>query len=422
MRVIPAPHRRSYAVGIALALVLASVTACADNSRSSKTDDSLGTVSSAQAVADAPAGTFAGKKATGAAVKVGLINNEGGASVSQPEGRIAATAAVAYANANLGGLGGHPIQLVVCKQKEEPASAADCANQMVESDVVAVVVADTAYGAVMAPIIHRAKIPYVSYNAASAVELTAKDYGYAWTGGFPGNLKGMARYAKQQKMTDVTMFALDVPAVTTGAKSIGIPAFAAQGVKLNVVPVPPGTPDATPQVSAGLKTNPQAIAEIGDATFCTAILKAMTALGSKAQKFVIQSCYAPAVFKATGAALDGAKLFSTGDGVTDDPEAKVYRAIMAKYAPGAQTTGAAVPAYQSMMGLLRTAAAVTGEVTPASVNAAIRAAKAVPLPAGHGGTMTCDGTAMPGFPAVCANSSVVATIEGSKVTDSQLLK
>ena len=422
MRALPAPHRRSYAVGIALALVLASATACADNSRSSKADDNLNTVSSSRAIADAPAGTFVDKKATGTAVKVGLINNEGGASVSQPEGRIAASAAVAYANANLGGLGGHPIELVVCKQKEEPASAAGCANQMVESSVVAVVVTDTGFGSVMAPIIQKAKIAYVSYNAASAAELTAKDFSYAWTGGFPGDLNGMAQYAKQQKMTDVTLFALDVPAVTTGAKAIGIPAFAAQGVKLNVVPVPPGTPDATPQVSAGLKTNPQAIVEVGDATFCTAILKAMTALGSKAQKFVIQSCYAPAVFKAAGAALNGAKLFSTGDGVTDDVEAKIYRAIMAKYAPGAQTTGAAVPGYQSMMGLIRAAASVTGDVTPVSVNAAIRTAKDVSIPAGHGGTMTCDGSALPGFPAVCSGSSVVATIQGTKVVDSQLIK
>ena len=421
MRVIAASHRRRYAAVIALALVLVSATACADSSKSSKADDNLSTVSSSQAVADAPAGTFAGKKATGTAVKVGLINNEGGAAISQPEGRIAATAAVTYANANLGGLGGHPIELVICKEKEEPASAADCANQMVESGVVAVVVADTGYGAVMAPIIHKAKIAYVSYNAASAAELTAKDYGYAWTGGFPGDLNGMAQYAKKQKMTNVTLFALDVPAVTTGAKAIGVPAFAAQGVKLTVVPVPPGTPDATPQVSAGLKTNPQAIVEIGDATFCTSILKSMTALGSKAQKFIIQSCYAPSVFKAAGAALDGAKLFSTGDGATDDPEAKAYRAILAKYAPGAQTTGSAVPGYQSMMGLIRAAAAVTGDITPASVDTAIRAAKDVPIPAGHGGTMTCDGTALPGFPAVCSGSSVVATIKGTKVVDSQLL-
>ncbi|MFG1923366.1 ABC transporter substrate-binding protein [Cryptosporangium sp. NPDC048952] len=414
MRVIPA--------AVALALVLATATACADKSRSSTSDNDLSTGSTSQAIADAPDGTFAGKKASGSPVKIGLINNENGASVSQPEGRVAATAVVEYANANLGGLGGHPIDLIICKQKEEPASAADCANQMVEKGVAAVVVSDTGFGSVMAPIIQKAKIPYVSYNAASGAELSAKDYGYAWTGGFPGDLNGMAQYAKQKNMKDVTMFAFDVPAVTTGAKAIGIPAFAKQGVKLTVVSVPPGTPDATPQVSAGLKTNPQAIAEIGDATFCTSILKAMTALGSKAEKWIIQSCYDPTVFKAVGPALDGAKMFSTGDGVTDDPEAKIYRAIMAKYAPGAQTTGAAVPGYQSMMGLIRGASAVTGDVTAASINQAIRAAKNVPVPAGHGGTMTCDGTALPSFPSVCSGSSVVSTIQGTKVVDSSLLR
>ncbi|MFF0815719.1 hypothetical protein ACFYVR_11295 [Rhodococcus sp. NPDC003318] len=49
-----------------------------------------------------PADSFPGKATTGDPVKIGLINNEGGQAVSQPENREAAEAAVAYANDELG--------------------------------------------------------------------------------------------------------------------------------------------------------------------------------------------------------------------------------------------------------------------------------------------------------------------------------
>ena len=419
----PIQTRHGYAIALAVVLLLLGTTACADNSKDKTgSGDTSSVGSTAQAIAAAPTGTFPGTKAAGAPVKIGLINPEGGASVSQPESREAAEAVVRYANENLGGLGGRPISLVICKSKEDSAAAADCANQMVESGVAAVVVTSTAQGAVMAPIIQKAKIPYGSYNGASATELTAKDYSYAWTGGFPSHLAGMAKYAREQKMTNVTMYVLNVPAVTNGAKAMGAPAFKAAGVTLDIVPIPPGTPDASPQVSAGLKKNPQAVAMIGDGTFCTSVLKALTTLGSKAEKMVIQSCNDPAVFQATGDALEGAKVFSTGDGVSDDPQARIYRAVMAKYAPGTALSGPALSGYQSMLGLVRAAAGLTGDVTPASVNAAIRSAKDVPVPAGHEATMTCDGKAVPGLPMICNGSANVATIKDQKITGAALVK
>jgi branched-chain amino acid transport system substrate-binding protein len=56
-------------------------------------------------------------------VKIGLITNEDGAGVSQPETREAADAARRYANDNLDGIAGRPIEFVVCKTKEEPATS-----------------------------------------------------------------------------------------------------------------------------------------------------------------------------------------------------------------------------------------------------------------------------------------------------------
>lgn len=62
-------------------------------------------------------------------MKIGLINNEGGQAISMPENRESAEAVVKYANENLGGISGRPIELVVCKQGEDANQARDCANR-----------------------------------------------------------------------------------------------------------------------------------------------------------------------------------------------------------------------------------------------------------------------------------------------------
>ena len=69
-------------------------------------------------------------------------------------------------------------------------------------------------------------------------------------------MTSMAKYSAQQGMKNVTAHVIDVPAATAGVQAMGAPAFQTAGVNLKVVPIPPGTPDATPQVSAGLADNP----------------------------------------------------------------------------------------------------------------------------------------------------------------------
>jgi len=52
--------------------------------------------------------------------------------VSIPEIGDAAEATAKYANDYLGGVGGHPIQIVRCADKADGASATACANQFVQ--------------------------------------------------------------------------------------------------------------------------------------------------------------------------------------------------------------------------------------------------------------------------------------------------
>ncbi|ROO87888.1 amino acid/amide ABC transporter substrate-binding protein (HAAT family) [Actinocorallia herbida] len=394
---------RRFTTGAVVAAVLLGATACAEDAANDVATDNA-------ALSEAPDGTFAGRKAEGTPVKIGIINAEDGPAISQPEGRIAAEAAIAYANEHLGGISGRPIEAVICKSKEDATSAAGCANQMVEAGVAGVVVLNSGQGDAMAPIITKAGISYTGYNGAAGSELTG-DPAFFWTGGFPGILTGMAGYAAKNGYKSFTLFVTDNTAVVAGAKAMGEPAFKAAGVDIAVTPIPLGTPDATSQVAAGLKGEPGAVGVVGDATMCTSTLKGLGTVGYQGDKLLITPCLDSSTVEAAGDVMDGAKLMTSTDASGDHAESRLYRAVMAKYAPGQKTEGAAQSGFQSMFGFIRAVAGLKGEPTKDAIAAALRTAKDVPVPLAHGATMTCDGKAIPGLPAPCANFVLVGDLD-----------
>lgn len=401
------PARVAMAAVGASCLVLGIVTGCGSS------DDSASDAGSSAAV---PSEAFPGQVASGESVKIGLINNEGGASISQPENREAAEAATKYVNENYKGIAGRPIELVVCKSAEEPVSARDCANQMVEKKVAAVIVTSSGFGNIMAPIITGAKIPYVTAVTGGATEGTT-DGAFVWAAG-QNTSQALANYAKGKGMKSVVAYAIDVPASINALKMIGEPAFKEAGVDFKLVPIPLGTPDATPQVSAGLSSNPDGAIVFGESTVCTAVIKSLVTLGSNAEIMTPQSCAAPEVVSGVGAsALENMKVVSSADTSSDAPESALYRAIMAKYAPDTATSGYAVTGYQGALGLYRAVAGLTGDVTAATMTDAIRSAKDVVLPAGDGITFTCDGTALAGQPSVCSNEMIMLTMKDGQLVD-----
>lgn len=395
---------------------LVGVAACS-SSGSSKSDAGAGTGSTASAsVPAALASFYPGKKATGTAVKVGLINNEGSSPAAEPQLGDAAVAAAKYANDELGGIAGHPIQVDRCSENEDTASATACANKMVEDKVDVVVIGSTGFGQTMVPIITKAGIPYVSAVGSSAAEQTTANT-FMWTGGFAATLAGFAKYSQEQAYKKVTAYMVDIPAVTTGAKQLGNPLFKAAGVDFTIQPIPAGAADATPQVTAGLGSKPDAVVVVADESVCTSVLKALSQVDPTIPRLVNSSCLNTATAQALGSAMNGVKVFAFAATSSDEPEAQLYRAVMAKYAPKADITGYTVTGYQGMLGLVRATAGMTGDPTPTSIAATIKTAKNVPLPAGDGLTFTCDGTAFAALPSNCSAGQVELTVKDGKGTD-----
>jgi len=380
------------------------------------TSSSSGTASAAGLSAYLP-----GKKATGTPVKVGLINNEGSSPQSEPSVGDAAVAAADYANAELGGIGGHPIKVYRCGENEDTASATACANQMVQDNVAVVVIGSTSMGAVMVPIIAKAGIPYVSVTGSASQELTTPGT-FMWSGGYEATLTGFAKYAAQHGYKKVTAFVVNVPSAIAGAQQLGKPLFKAQGVGLTIEGVPPGVPDATSQVTAGLSGSPGAALIIADEGTCTSVLKALNVVNPSLPAMGITSCLTTSATEALGSAMNGVKIFGASAPQADDAEAKLYQYVMAKWAPKANSTGYTVTGYQSMLGLVSATAGLKGTATPTSITAAIKATENVPLPAAAGLTFSCNGKALPSLPSVCSLGEVVVTVQNGVGTDPQVIR
>ena len=409
------------------AATLIGAAACSSSSSSTagaSSSSPAGTSSSSSGTTASAAGLSAylpGKQATGTPVKVGLINNEGSSPQSEPSVGNAAVAAADYANAELGGIGGHPIKVYRCGENEDTASATACANQMVQDNVAVVVIGSTGFGATMVPIITKAGIPYVSVTGSAVQELTTPDT-FMWSGGYEATLTGFAKYAAKHGYNKVTAFVVNVPAAIAGAQQLGVPVFKSQGVGLTIEGVPSGVPDATSQVTAGLSGKPSAALIIADEGTCTSVLKALNVVSPSLPAMGITSCLTTSATQALGNAMNGVKIFGASAPQANDTEAKLYQYVMAKWAPEANPTGYTVTGYQSMLGLVRATAGLTGTATPASITAAIKAAKDVPLPAAAGLTFTCNGKALPKLSSVCSLGEVVVTVQNGVGTDPQVIQ
>ncbi|WP_169816365.1 ABC transporter substrate-binding protein [Nocardia miyunensis] len=359
---------------------------------------------------------------TGTPVKIGLISPEGGALGSLPDAREAAQAAAEYVNKNLGGLAGHELELVICKEKEDPASAHDCANQMASAGIVAVVAPVTSQGDALVPTITGAGIPYVTMMGTSASEMTA-DNSHIITSGLPGSFGGTAAYAAGHQYKKVAMLVEDAGSVMSGVQMMAGPAFQQAGIGLKVVGVPMGTPDATPQVSAALGDHPDAVLITGDGTLCTSVLRAMQTLGSTAAKLAPQTCMGPEVLSAVGnAAVEGVHIVGNADVTSSDPDSVLFRSVMAKYAPSTSIYGYAYSGYQALLGFVRGVEGVKGNFTAATVSAALGATNHVQLPIGHGLTYTCDGHQVPMLKAICGKGAIITTVKDGKPADPEVVQ
>ena len=394
-------HLRLRSAALAAALLLLA-TACAD-SQAGTDDEPAGPASSTPAEADllGPADV-----ASGEPVRIGLVSEGVTQAFDNTDDLRAGEATVEYLNEHRGGIGGRPIELVTCEINGDPAGAQDCANKMVADGVVAVTLSQSGYTDTLWRTLHAAGIP-TFFTQASGADIE-RDAATSFVVFNPvGVFFGLpVAVAEKEEAKKIAFVVIDVPQAVEILEGDGVEILARSGLEYEVVRVPLGTPDMTPQMQQVKDAGAEVVQVIGNDSFCIAAFRGLDAVGYEGSITAVNQCITDATREALPGALGGINILtSLAVGAVGDPTYELYRAIMAAYGPEVTDLDnvVAMGGYAAVAALATALDDISGEVDPQSVAAAIKSMPESEYPGGGGMTYQCGGSAVPASPAVCSN-------------------
>lgn len=401
--------------GATVMAALLLMTACSDK-KSDNATGSSGPASASSGAAD-PLGTL--NPAQGTPVKIGMINDGTSEGINNEINNTVGQATVKWLNERMNGFAGHTIDLDLCVTNNDPGKAGDCANQMITDGVVAVAVPASAQVESIWAVLQPAGIPVMFYGTGSTAVLSDAKTGYSLSGpqgllvDFPEGL------AKSKHATKVTAVVIDVPAATDFYKGNTVSQFDSQGLKLDLVPVAPGTADMTPQMQQVVSSNPDGVVTVvGNDSFCIAAFNGLRTAGFTGTLATVPQCISDATKQAVpGDFLKGISIGATTP-FPDKTDASIqqYFAVIDNYgAAGVDHSDSnGITTFSTVAALQAAVAGLQGDVTPASVAAAIKGMKETVIPGTGGLTFRCNGKAdLVNGPAVCSHSLLATTLDAS---------
>ncbi len=444
---------RSYAkwlrpLAVLLAFVLVTA-ACGDSDDGDtvavQTDDAPSTDDSS----DDSAGPLDTGVATGEPIKIGFQNPEGDPNGSFPEYSASARAAADYINTELGGLGGRPIELVVCEMAISPDDSQRCANELVAEGVELVVSSLNFFGNHIS-ILNGAGVPVIVGTPITVADFTSPDtFSIGAGGGCFGVHTGLVQFVTQDLpgLEGIEVNRVAVPWADTPPGVVcyydleskpldvikgvipGTGALAGSNPNLEHIGIPvlPAAADVTPQATAILDFNPDAIIFSAQGSDCWNMVDALGRLGWTPQDIPLVLSGACTDFTAMAAAGDlavGIYLTATENGVLAPLDAvsgqnldnaTIYQTKAAEYGlsqddlfKGFSTQGFAV-----MMAMDEIAAAIFaagGDVTGESLKAGFAATDGS-QPSFGGSPLNCAGAPVP-YIAVCSAPITISQWNG----------
>jgi ABC-type branched-subunit amino acid transport system substrate-binding protein len=332
------------------------------------------------------------KAASGTPVKIGFMATGRTQTVDTTDEIKAAQATAAYANAYLGGLRGHPIELVTCEEKNVPATSQACGNTFVQDHVAAVAVGAPAQTDPMIQVVHSAGIP-VGLNAGASTLVLSTPGVFVWSNTLSG-FGTPAAYAREHKLTKAAILVIDVPGASGPAKALMPAFFRNAGATAEVVAIPPGTADMTPQIQAA--KHPDLYHVIGNAAFCASAIRAIRTIAPNAAITAIDRCLGTDKGSSIPGGYKGVTIVAEANVNPNDKEFQLFKAVIGKYGHSLSTDANVASGYQGMLSFVRAVNAASGtDVTPAGITKALQTMPATPYPLGGGATFKCDGTALP---------------------------
>ncbi|MFZ0014112.1 MAG: ABC transporter substrate-binding protein, partial [Acidimicrobiia bacterium] len=240
-------------VAVVAALMLVAV-ACDSDSDSSDDDDSgdNGDEMVDPADVDFTAGL------TGDPVKIGVILEETGGALANPEIPEGAKSAQLLVN-EAGGIQGRPVEIITCDTANDPNTAAECGRQMVDEGVVALSGVLSVHAGEFMPLMEENKIPSVAHTLAGVPGFTSPA-SFPVIGGIVATAPSVAVGVVESGATKVST---PRPDLAAGA---AIPTFVTPALEAfdatygNDVPVPELAPDMATYVQASLDGGADGIA------------------------------------------------------------------------------------------------------------------------------------------------------------------
>jgi branched-chain amino acid transport system substrate-binding protein len=385
---------------VALALVVAACGSGGSSGSGSSVDTSL-------------LGTR--QPASGAPVKIGVISDGQTAALDNTIQLRAADAVAKYLDDYRGGLGGRPIQLVPCSTQADPGKAADCATQLVQDNVTVTVMGETTSMPYVWKPLHDAGIPIVAFAATDASSLLDKDSTFILLNQTTGLIDTPVNIAKENHLKTVTVVVIDVPAATAFYDAVGKQQFAAAGMTLKVVKVPPGQADMTPQTTQIASSGPTEVHIIGNDAFCIAALNGLKAANFTGPITAVNQCITNASRKAVGSYLKGVTVGSPiAVGDSGDRDLRQWEAIAKTYGKNIDLSNSMGPTiYMTMMALREAVDGISGDITSKAIIKEIHSAPEKPLPAGGGLKFRCNGKASALTPSVCVRGTLLTTLDSA---------
>src|SRR5262245_22402512 len=209
-------HGRRHCRGLALAalsiLVLAAVACGGDDD-----DDASGSGSDTTAAETDLLGPES--VASVDPIKVGMVSDGATQAFDNTDELRAAEATAEYWNNHKGGLGGRPIEVVTCETGGDPAGAADCANQLVEADVVAVALSQSGVaGDVWTPL-HDAGIPTLWFQTNGDDQLADPTNSFVMVNPLATLFGTPIAAAEAEHADKIAFVTIDVPVALTAFES-----------------------------------------------------------------------------------------------------------------------------------------------------------------------------------------------------------
>lgn len=387
---------------------------------------------------------------TGKPFLLGVQNPEGDPAGSFPEYSKGVQAAVDYVNAELGGLGGRPIKVQLCKMVITPDDSQRCANELSSAGVDMVLSTLNFFGNQF-PMYAGSNIPVLVGSPITVGDFTTKGaFAIGAGGGCLGTHTGIVEFITDQlpQLQKIDVERISSPFQDSAAGRfcykdlqekpldvlVGTEAGASKragtmpNLKYLGIPIVPATPDVTAQATQTLDFKPDVITYVAQTPDCFNFLDALSRLGWTVDKTPLVFATSCADFdalraagpKAVGVYFVGAlsSLLSPLDTLDGKnlQEATTYQTKGKKYGLSDKDlfTGFGSGGFKAIMNIWQVAQTIDGDVTGTSIKDAFAATNGSSRSFG-GGSLNCSGAPAP-YISVC-NPAVSASRWNGKSLD-----